>query len=283
MRSSKVSLLILLVPLALTACRRGPEIATGTTTDARVEAAGFHGQSYQTRNGRSAITLISAEELEYRNGDTTLLCKYTDQGNALRVIVTALGTQQVMYFRRVSDGLISNGGEVFLNPAGLLEVQRQDEIARQQRMKAEAAAERERVERDRSEAIAAQQEAERQAEQKRVADELAQKKLRADIQTLESTDCSTESLSLSVPERETREFIVDPKRQCWTPWLIGTPYLNWNASGDILVQVVFRNGRTKEQIDGPKRAFSLEHQPVDKVRFKSLQNAPVKVLFKAHY
>ncbi|MBC7818985.1 MAG: hypothetical protein IAG10_19015 [Planctomycetaceae bacterium] len=278
-------LLVTLVPLLLTVCRRGPEIAAGTTSDARVQAAGFNGESYQTPNGRSAIALISADELEYRvNDGTTLLCKYTDQRSALRVIVTTLGTQQVMYFRRVPNGLMSNDGDLYLNAAGLAELRRQEEVARQQRLEANAAAERERLERERIAAIAAQQEAERQAEQQRVTNELAQKRLRAEIQALEGADCSTESLSLSVPERETREFIVDPKRQCWTPWLIGTPYLTWKSDGDLLVQVVFRDGTTKEQVAGPTKNISLlSRQGTEKVRFKSLHNEPVKVLFRGHY
>ncbi len=121
--------------LLLCGCQRGPEIVTGTKTDERVEAAPVNGESYRTRNGQSAITLISSSELEYRvDSGTTLLCKYSDQGNALRIIMTALGTQQVLYFRRVPNGLMSNNGEVYLNSAGLAEVARQEQIARQQQL-----------------------------------------------------------------------------------------------------------------------------------------------------
>lgn len=102
-------------------------MATGTATGDRVEAAAFNGESYRTRDGRSAITLISRDALEYRLADgTTLLCKYSEQGNALRVIMTSLNTQQVLYFRRVPNGLQSNDGELYLNAPGLAELQRSD-------------------------------------------------------------------------------------------------------------------------------------------------------------
>jgi hypothetical protein len=102
---------------------RTPTIATDTATSSRIEAQPFNGQSYRTQDGQSAITLISHEELEYRVSDgTTLLCKYTSQQDAIRVIVTALGTQQVLYFRRVPNGLESNEGLLYLSPSALEEV-----------------------------------------------------------------------------------------------------------------------------------------------------------------
>jgi hypothetical protein len=110
---------------------RNRAIATDTATGSRVEAKPFNGQSYRTQDGRSAITLISSEELEYRVSDgTTLLCKYTSQQDAIRVIMTALGTQQVLYFRRVPNGLISNDGIVYMSSSALLEVQRAEDYAK---------------------------------------------------------------------------------------------------------------------------------------------------------
>jgi hypothetical protein len=155
-------LLIVSLPFA---CRRGPEVTSGTTNEARVEAVGWKGQSYHVRNGRSAITLISADELEYRTDDhTILLCKYTDQGAALRVIVTALGTQQVMYFRRVPNGLMSNSGELYLNSDGWAHLRRQEEIEQQKQLKAAAAAAEARVAEEERLAALAEQEARRAAE-----------------------------------------------------------------------------------------------------------------------
>jgi hypothetical protein len=151
-----------------------------TATNSRVEAQPFNGQSYRTQDGRSAITLISSDELEYRVPDgRTLLCKYTNQQNALRVIVTALGTQEVLYFRRVPNGLVSNDGILYLNPSALAEVQRQAELAIRAQREAQAAEQRRLAESQQLAAIAAQ----REAEVQRLADERARKeapdKLRA--------------------------------------------------------------------------------------------------------
>ena len=142
MRSLRASVLGIAFTIAVigAGCRRGPEVATVTTNEARVQAVAWKGESYHTRNGRSAITLISSDELEYRLADNTiLLCKYTDQGQALRVIVTAFGTQQVQYFRRVQNGLVSNDGDIYLNAAGMTELQRQQELERQRELEAAAA------------------------------------------------------------------------------------------------------------------------------------------------
>jgi hypothetical protein len=73
--------------------------------------------------------MISSEELEYRVRDgTTLLCKYSIQQDALRVIMTALGTQEVLYFRRVPNGLVSNDGILYLSPSALRAMKEQVSI-----------------------------------------------------------------------------------------------------------------------------------------------------------
>lgn len=125
--TSLATSILLIFALVVAGCQRAPEISTTTTTGARVQAVGWKGESYETRNGRAAITLISADELEYRvDNQTTLLCKYTDQEKAIRVIITALGTQQVEYFRRVPNGLISNDGDLYLSERGWADKTRSD-------------------------------------------------------------------------------------------------------------------------------------------------------------
>jgi hypothetical protein len=177
--SATLSLLLL-----FSACDRTPKIATDTTANSRVEAQPLNGQSYRTRDGRLAITLISSEELEYRVRDgTTLLCKYSSQQDALRVIMTAFGTQQVLYFRRVPNGLLSNDGILYLSPSGLAEIQRQEELAMRAHQEAQAAEERQRVERERLAVIAAQ----RQAEEQRLADERARKEAPEKLRALLTT------------------------------------------------------------------------------------------------
>jgi YD repeat-containing protein len=143
-------------------------------------AQAFDQQSYRTRDGRSSITLNSSDELEYRVSDgAILLCKYTSQKEALRVILTTLGTQQVLYFRRVPQGLISSDGTLYLSPSALAEAQRQEGIAKRAQENARAQEQQRRSEEQRLANIAAQ----RQAEEQRLADDRARKeapeKLRA--------------------------------------------------------------------------------------------------------
>lgn len=156
-RSATLLSLILL----LSACTREPQISVDKATNGLVEAAPFNGESYRTPNGRSAITLVSSDELEYRVADgTTYLCKYSAQQDALRVILTVMGTQQVLYFRRVHNGLVSNDGTQYLNSAGLAELDHEKELARQREMEARAAEERARVENERQAKLAAERDAE---------------------------------------------------------------------------------------------------------------------------
>lgn len=172
--------------LLFSACDRAPKSTTTTdaATNSRVEAQPFNGQSYRTQDGRSAITLISSDELEYRVRDgRTLLCKYTSQQDALRVIVTALGTQEVLYFRRVPNGLVSNDGILYLNPSGLAEAQRQAELAMRAQQEAQAAEQGRLAETQRLAALAAQ----RAAEEQRLADERARKEAPEKLRSLLTT------------------------------------------------------------------------------------------------
>lgn len=144
----------------LAACkgRSAPETTTVQGSKDRVEAVSPTNRSYRTRDGRSAITVISANELEYRVPDgATLLCKYTDEKEALRIIVTALGTQQVLYFRHTPEGLVSNNGEVYLNPTALAALQRQEQAEREREAVAQAAQERERLAQEQRTAMRLQQ------------------------------------------------------------------------------------------------------------------------------
>lgn len=166
MRNSQWRCLLLLPLFLVFACKQEPKIASADRAGGPLEAVAFNGEIYRTRNGNSTINLISRDELEYTTNGTTLLCKYSEQNDALRVITTMLGTQQVLYFRRVKGGLQSNDGVLYLNAAGLGELRRQEELERQGEQAALAAQERERAEAARLAAI----EAQRQAEDQRRAD-----------------------------------------------------------------------------------------------------------------
>ncbi|HYC92484.1 MAG TPA: hypothetical protein VEO54_24975 [Thermoanaerobaculia bacterium] len=167
---SRTVLLLVLPLIAFGGCETEPKISAADATGRRVEAVAFKGEAYRTRSGTSSVILVSRDELEYTTNGTTFLCKYSEQGNALRVILTALGTQQVLYFRRVQGGLQSNDGEIYLSETGLAEVERQEELERQRQIQAEAAAEEARAREARAAAEVAAAQA-RQEEARRIADQ----------------------------------------------------------------------------------------------------------------
>lgn len=112
--------LLLLLTVALTTVGCDKTSQTTTHNDGehvpRVEARPFHGEVYRSIDGNTALTLISSEELELREGKTTLLCKYSKQTETLRVIITSLGTSQIVYFRFTDKGLQDNEGKTLLSP-----------------------------------------------------------------------------------------------------------------------------------------------------------------------
>ncbi len=127
----------------------------------------FSAQSFRTLDGHSAITLVSSDEAEYHHDGATFLCKYTSKNDAIRVIQTILGTQQVLYFRKTPSGLAAEDGTVYLNPSAYAEARRQQQreeekhrreerarAAEQQRLEEQArlAAEKERAAAERAKA-----------------------------------------------------------------------------------------------------------------------------------
>lgn len=142
----------LLIAASLVGCDKSPNIVTTQATDSppRVEAAPFQGRTYRTFDGRKALTLISRDECEFRDDQTTLLCKYNQQDNTLRVVMNVLGTQQVVYFRNTTNGIQDNQGTEFLTPqahtARVTELREREERAQNAREEIQA---RLRAERDR--------------------------------------------------------------------------------------------------------------------------------------
>jgi hypothetical protein len=155
--------------------------------------------------------------------------------------MTALGTQQVLYFRRVPSGLMSNNGELYLNAAGLAEVARQEQVARQQQLESEAAAIAVRAENERQLAIASAHD----AEQRRVTDGLAQQRAeaarRATVKALEASAC-TEG-EYNVTARPELSFTLSDRRECWTPWLVPEKQVgSFDESGAVLCQLMLTDG-----------------------------------------
>ena len=84
-----------------------------------VEGKPFRDGVYRSLDNTVVLTLISPDELELRDGGTTYLCKYSEQPDALRVILTKSGTPQVLYFRVTPLGLESDAGGKFFSRKGL--------------------------------------------------------------------------------------------------------------------------------------------------------------------
>lgn len=182
---------------------------SGNQPPAPIQAEAFHGQVYKSFDQRKVLTLISKDECELNEHGTILLCKYTKQNDNLRVVTTALGTSQVLYYRFTNQGLQDNDGNVLFSPEGLLEAQRQAELARQ-----------------------AQQEAQRQAELAMRAKQEARRRLisQATTQAKELGRCRTVVGS----EQQACEVIVsDVGFRTTTPWPSVKPDVNFASISDI--------------------------------------------------
>jgi hypothetical protein len=108
----------------------------------QIQAEPFHGQVYRAIDGKTVLTLISKDECELAGEGRTLLCKYTKQNDTLRIIVTALGTSQVIYFAFTDQGLRDNDGNVLLSPKNYEAAMEQARLARERQENARREEER---------------------------------------------------------------------------------------------------------------------------------------------
>lgn len=237
--------------------------------------------NYRTRDGRSWIRLVSSDELEYRHEGTTLLCKYSVQDGSLRVILTVLGTQQVLYFKRTPDGYTSEDGESYMSPAAIADLQRREQAARAAQQRAQQAEAARRAEAERL----AREAAQRQAEAKRLADERARQQAEANrletVKALEASSC-TEG-EYNVPAGSKLVFMLSAQRDCWTPWLIPeNRYWGIKYSVDVVLQFALKDGTlSKEFLNGPIRETPEDlvellrrRDLIRAIRFKSLKKEP---------
>lgn len=101
-------------------CNKSPTSPIANNTDSprppAIQAEPFQGQVYKSLNGKTVLTLVSKDECELAERGTTLLCRYTKPNNTLRIVTTALGTSQVIYFRFTDQGLEDSNGDVLLSP-----------------------------------------------------------------------------------------------------------------------------------------------------------------------
>lgn len=126
----KISLLLALL-FTMAACDKQPATDAGGSPTAPAQAVPFKGEVYQTLNQRKTITLVSADELEHHNGDFNLVCKYTKQGDTLRLVENVMGTTQAVYFKITPQGLRGNDGTILYSPSGRRKAIEEIQLAKQ--------------------------------------------------------------------------------------------------------------------------------------------------------
>ena len=90
----------------------------------------FKNEVYRAVDDVKVITLISTEELEINENGSNLVCKYSKQGDKLRIIVTAFGTTQAVYYRITDKGLEGEDGSILYSPSAFDTVMRRIAQAR---------------------------------------------------------------------------------------------------------------------------------------------------------
>lgn len=132
--NKKPIIVLVISALLVGGCGKQSTANNNSSQPLPVQAEPFHGQVYKSVDGRFALTLTSKDECELTKDGTTVLCKYTKQSDALRVIATVTGTTQVIYFRFIDQGIQSNDGHILLAPqqyADAMAKIQQEEEARQ--------------------------------------------------------------------------------------------------------------------------------------------------------
>lgn len=78
------------------------------------------GEEFKGEHG-GAIRVVSSDEVEIEQGPDILLGKYTIDGERVRIVINALGTAMVRYYKIIPDGLKEEkGGTVYYSNAGVV-------------------------------------------------------------------------------------------------------------------------------------------------------------------
>ncbi len=79
------------------------------------------GEEYREKDG-DAIRVVSSDEVEIEQGPDIYLGKYTIVGERVRIVINALGTTMVRYYKITPDGLYEEkGGAIYYSSAGVAE------------------------------------------------------------------------------------------------------------------------------------------------------------------
>lgn len=90
----------------------------------------FPGAIYRAIDDSEIIKLVSNDELELRHQSENLICKYTKQGDTLRIVVNIFGTSQALYYKMTPEGLVDEHNHVLYEPAAYEKAARQAQLAR---------------------------------------------------------------------------------------------------------------------------------------------------------
>lgn len=115
MDSAKLSSAESTKPVANTKQQESTPTATPPHTTQPLGPKPFQNKLYRTLDDKTVITVISDDELEIRERGENFLCKYSVAENRLRVVMTVLGTQRVLYFETIETGLRAEDGTLFYN------------------------------------------------------------------------------------------------------------------------------------------------------------------------
>lgn len=88
---------------------------------APAKPAEIKGLTYRTIDGKKTIFIVSADELEFREGDQRVICTYTRKDSTLQVVPKPQGAAADLAaegpFEITPEGLVSQDEEVFCEPA----------------------------------------------------------------------------------------------------------------------------------------------------------------------
>ena len=79
------------------------------------------GEEFKAKSGSGAIRIVSSDEVEIEQGPDIFLGKYTIDGERVRIVINALGTTMIRYYKISPDGLVEEkGGSIYYSKAGLV-------------------------------------------------------------------------------------------------------------------------------------------------------------------
>lgn len=97
---------LVLTAVLLVACNRDESSGSNAPSAATSAHPVPVGAVYRTFDDKTTLTIISAEELEYRKRGRNLVCKYSSlTPGKVRVVMNESGTTQSLYFEVISAGL----------------------------------------------------------------------------------------------------------------------------------------------------------------------------------